>query len=474
MISNASAGIQAVLTSTEAEQADINSSPVNLTIAGRYLPPECRVNHVCDILHFSHPDGTSHYIIPSIRSFVVLHHWAVFNKDRTEELPWNSFITEDCNPTRAFLARNDQILIVACMNLQSRPRGMLYYMHYDILPNHTGSGCIIRRNTALQTKSVTIFNPATISEIIHTHGQKQCQERNNLYFIDGEMVQFPTSGTSDPGFSFSDPLKNCTGYQSLEHYHGSDNIIVRCSNNRTALYNSCVTGRFTLYEPDDDIPYPCTNWSTVAYRNGTQVTLGEETQELPSGDINYAKCVQGVDRPPIFIVSSTDGTFISRFDGSNFTKITNGSCSTDSDSGACPRPVFSENNDVFGTYDSTIDSFVIVNVTEGCIDDPIISQIPASFKPDIVSISISRGVYNCSCSAVQNTELTAITMPNVSQTERTRQPDSTTATHQSGSTFFSTKSLPSPSHQTPISNKGLLAGVLIAVALFVAVIAIIM
>ncbi len=471
MASNASAGIRIVLTSTEteAEQADINSSLVNLTIAGRYLPPECRVSHVCDILHSGHLNGTSHYIIPSIRGFVVLYHWAVYNNNRTEELPWNSFIgvTEDCNPTRAFLTRNDRILIVACMDLQSRPEGMLYYIHYDILPNRTGSGWIIRRNTALQTRSEKIYNPATISEVIHTHGQRKCQEHDNLYLIDDDfMLQFPTSGTHDPEFKVSSPLEDCVGYQNLEHYHGSDNLIIRCSNNRTALYDSCGTNRFT-YTPDDGIPYPCTNWSTVAYRNGTQLTLDGETQLLPSGDINYAKCVHihGVNRPPIFIVSSTDGIFICHFDGNNFTKITNGSCSTDSDSGACPRPVFSGNNDVFGTYDSTIGSFVIINVTEGCTDDPIIAQISTPFQPALVLVSLGQGVYNCSCSAVQ---LTTTTMPTVSQPEHTGQPDSTMATHQSESTSPLMNSSPSPSHRTPISSKGLLAGVLIAVAASVA------
>ncbi len=476
MISNASAGIQAVLTSTETEgeQAGVDSSPVNLTITGHYLPPECRVNHVCDILHFSHHDGTSHYIIPAIRGFVVLYHWAVRKDDHTEELPWNSFtgVTEDCNPTRAFLARNNRILIVACMNLQSQPY-KIHYTYYSLLSNSTGSGWIIRRHTILRTKSKEILNPATVSEIIHVRGQKRCQERDNLYFIAGEMIQFPTSGTSDPGFSFSDPLGDCIGYQSLEHYHGSDNIIVRCSNNRTALYDSCGTNRFT-YAPDDGIPYPCTNWSTVAYCNGTQLTLDGETQLLPSGDINYAKCVHihGVDRP-VFVVSSTDGIFISRFDGNNFTKITNGSCSTDSDSGACPRPVFSENNDVFGTCDS--ERLVIANTTKGCTDNPIIAQLPALFQPALVSISLGRGVYNCSCSAIGPGPLTTESALNVSQTEQTEragQPYSTMATHQTygESTFLSMNSSPSPSHRAPISHiKDPLVAVLIPVTVLMTV-----
>ena len=406
MASNASTGIQAVLTSTEAEQADVDSSPITLTIADRYLPPECRVNRLCNILHFDHPDGTSHYFIPSIHGFVVLYHWAVYNDNRTEEFPWNLFIgvTENCNPTKAFLARNNRIMVVACMNLQSRPRGMLYYMYYDILPNHTGSGWMIKRNMHLPTKSETIYNPATVSEITHVRGQRKCPESDNLYLIDaGYALQFPTSSTSDPEFSVSGPLEDCIGCQSLEHYHGNDTLIIRCSNNRTALYDSCRNICFT-YAPDDDIPYPCSNWSSVAYRNGTQLALDGETQLLPSSDINYAKCLQGVNHPPIFIASSANGIFISRFDGNNFTKIANGNCSTDNNNGACPPPVFSENNNVFGTYDSTVGAFVIVNVMEGCRDDPIIAQIPTPSQPDLVSVSLGQGAYNCSCSSVRNTE----------------------------------------------------------------------
>ena len=468
MASNASLGIQAVLMSTEAEQADVDSSPITLTIADRYLPPECQVNHLCNILHFDHPDGISHYIIPSIRGFMVLYHRAVYNDNRTEEFPWNSFIevNENCNPTKAFLARNNRILVVACMDLQSRPEGMLYYIHYNILPNHTGSGWLIRRNIHLPTKSETIYNPATVSEIIHVRRQRKCHESDNLYFIDdGYALQFPTSSTSDPEFSTPDldhPLEDCVGYQSLEQYHGSDNLIVRCSNNRTALYDSCGTTRFT-YAPDDDVPYPCSNWSTVAYRNGTQLTLDGETQLLPSDDIKYAKCVQGVNHPPVFIASSANGIFISRFDGNNFTKIANGSCFADNDNGACPRPVFSENNDVFGTYDSTIGAFVIVNVTEGCTDDPVIAQIPTPFQPDLVSVSLGRGVHNCSCSSVQNAEPGPLTS---TLAEHTGQPDSTTTILMNSS--------PSSPHQVSIPSEDLLAGVLTTVAVLVVVIVVIL
>lgn len=473
MASNASTGIQVILASTEDAK---DSPPVNTTVAGHYLPPECRVNHLCDILHFGHPSGTSHYIIPSIGGFVVLSHWADYN-NRTEELPWKSFIgvTQNCNPTKAFLARRNQILIVACMNLRSRPKGILHHMYYNLFPNSTGNGWIVERNTDLQTKSETIYNPATVSEIIHVHGQVRCQQRDSLYFIDDAYVlRFPTSDTSDPEFSVSDhPLENCIGYQSFEHY-GNDSLVIRCSNNRTAFYDSCGNGRFT-YAPDDNIPYPCTNWSTVVYRNGTQLTLDGATQLLPSGDMNYAKCVQGVNRPTFITLSADGSIFITRFDGNNFTKITSGNCS---DNIPCPQPVFSENENIFGMFESG--SFVIVNVTEGCLDDPVMVQIPIPIVPDLVSVSMGRGTYNCSCSAIQNTEppsttqtgstLEATQTESISmQTDFSRQIESTTTTNPSEPSSSPTKSSTSTFHYQPdpsassISNiEGQLAGVILA------------
>ena len=474
MAHNASTGIQAILTSTE--DADVDSPPITLTIAGHYLPPECEVNHLCGILHFGHPSGTSHYIIPSIGGFVVLSHWADYD-NRTKELPWNSFVdvVENCNPTKAYLARRNHKIIIACMDLQSRPHGILYYMHYNLLPNSTGSGWIVERNTALPMKSETIYNTTTVSEIIHVRGQVRCQESDSLYFIDDAYIlRFPTSDTSDPEFSIPDvdhPLENCVGYQSFEHY-GNDSLVIRCSNNRTAFYDSCGNGRFT-YAPEDNIPYPCTNWNTVVYRNETQLTLDGATQLLPSGDINYAKCVQAAEHP-VFIALSADGSiFITHFDGNNFTKITSGNCSNN-DNMPCPRPVFSENEDVFGTFDTKTHSFVIVNVTEGCLDDPVIAQIPIPFQPGLISVSLGRGTYNCSCSAVQNTEpLTTESVLDASQTENAGPPDSAMATNSSESTFSATKSSPSSSRRVPISTEGLLAGVL-TLAVLIAVIATIM
>ena len=487
MASNATGGTEVILASTK----DVtNSQPISTTIAGRHLPPECQVNHLCGILHFGHPSGTSHYFIPSIHGFVVLSYWAEYRDNRTqsEEFPWYSFIgvAESCNPTRAFLSRNNNIIIVACMNLQSRPHGSLYYIHYNLVPNSNGSGWIVTRNTALQTRLKTIYNPLTVSEIIRIRGQLRCQERagDNLYFIDdGFVLQFPTSGTNDPEFRVSDldhPLKDCVGYQSFEYY-GNDELIIRCSNNQTALYDLCGSGHFT-YAPDDRVPYPCTNWSTVAYRNGTQLTLDGETQQLPSGDINYARCVQGVNHP-IFIASSVDGVFITRFDGNNFTEITSGNCSNNDD-GACFRPVFLESDLIFATFDSG--SFAIINVTEGCTEDPVIARIPIPFLPNLTSVSLGRETYNCSCSAVQNTETPPAdsttglppTMQTDStldisesatnnQTERAKQPDSTMATHQSEFTFSAMEISPSPSHRAPISQH-LLAG-LITVAVLVTV-----
>ena len=402
MAQNASTGIQIILTSTKTT----NSSPINITIADHYLPPECGVNHLCGILQFGqnkHKTGgkISHYIVPLIGGFMML------SVDRTNEelLPQRSVVnvTENCNPTRAFLARNNHIT-VACMNLQTRPRGILHYLSYEFIPNSVGSGSIVR-DTDFQNIFEPIYSPETISEIIHVRGQARCPQNDNLYFIDDAFVlQFPTSDRFDPDFVSSGPLQNCVGYQSFEYY-GNDSLIIRCANNRTALYDSCG-GHFT-YPPPDRVPYPCTNWnSTIAYRNRQQLTLKRDgeyaTQQLSSNDLSYGRCVEGVDHPT-FIASSADGSVsITPFNSSDTTKIIcNGTGATDH------RPILADNGRVLGVFDESANIFKVVNLAVDC-EQPVTRtiQIPENFVPDLITISRGVGEYHCGCetAAIQNSK----------------------------------------------------------------------
>lgn len=486
MVHNSSTGVQALFTST----MSMNTSIIDLP--NHYLPSECGYNnHRCGILHFEH-NRYSYYIIPLIRSFVMLYHSVDYMDPELEMQKVFVNVSEECNPTRAFRVRANHV-IIACMDLQSRSKETLYYLNYDLIfPSSTGSS-LISRNTELPTKPETIYDPATVSDIIYVPEQTRCEQRDNLYFIDDTYaVRFPVRAFDPQFIPSSNALADCIDYQGFEYY-GNDNLIIRCSNSRTALYDSCDTGLFT-YPPHDQIPYPCSNWNNViVYRNGTQLSLNRDgdsvTQQLPFNDISFGRCVQRTDHP-VFIASSADGAiFITHFNGNNFTKITSGNCSN-INNGACPRPIFSENEHVFGIFDSKTGNFVIVNVTEGCLENPVIAQIPIPIVPPLVSVSLSQRSYNCSCSPMQNNELPSTTQtestPEATQTESVSesitmqtndagQTKFTTTTNPSESTSFPTDSSTSTSHHQPysntssISNEGLLAGVLtVAVVLSLA------
>ena len=398
MVRNSSTCIQILLTSAKLN----NSTPSDsVNISNHYLPPECGDNnHRCDILHFESSEF-SYYIIPSIRGFVVLSHGA----NNIQDLQ-TSFIniTEKCNPLQAFYAgpegRNH--IVVACMDLQTRPRGILYYLQYRFSPSNTGRGSIIR-NTELLTLSEAIYNPETVSKVVYVRGQQRCAEYDNLYFIDDAYVVHYPSDAFDPEFiSSNHALQNCIGYESIEYY-GSDDLLIRCSNNQTIIYDSCAS-RFT-YQLPDRVPYPCSNWEDVAYRNGSQLTLQSINNRhahmltLPFSDLTFGKCVQDGNYST-FIAQSADGViFIAPF-GGGVINISSDNCFTKGNK-MCHKPVFSENEQVFGVFESATDTLTIVNLTQTCKQQPNVINIHAPFTPELISISQGKRVRNCSCSEMR-------------------------------------------------------------------------
>ena len=481
---NVSIGVQVIMA---ASTDNISESPIiNDTIMNRYLPPECSTNHrVCGILHFEHSSGTSsHFIIPLIGGFVMLSHGVDYVSNRTETFRKQFVnVTENCNPTRAFLAAHDRI-IIACLDLQSRPRGTLYYLHYYFHPDSVGIGGSIVRSSDLRPVSETIYDPGSVSEILYVRGQTKCADVDNLYVIDeGYVLAFPTSNEVNPEFrdvDIANQLQQCIDYQYRNfEYYGNEDLIIRCLSGHTALYNSCSTGRFT-YPPSDRTPYPCTSWSdAVVYRNGTQLSLEKDgqvlaEQQLPFDDLSLGKCVQRANSAyPIFVAATSDGSiFIVPFDGSNLTKISSGNCSTDDTT--CPRLVFTEDEHVFGTFDSITGNFVVVNVSEGCTDDRIVFRITLPLVPGqyLASLSIGQGTHNCHCRSIEpNTSppTTDVTQNESPATDHDRFTKLTTATSPAEvDTSSSTKSYTtSISHSTgqPISSQIPLAQIIILLAL---------
>lgn len=398
MVHNSSTGMQILLTSTSN-----HTQNKSVDLPNHSLPPECENGHHCGILHFEH-SGISYYIIPAIGGFIILSHTANHTGHSSTEDIQTSFIsiTEKCNPTQAFYAgpEGHYHIVIACMDLQTRPRGIIYYLQYYFSPASTNAGRgSIFKNTNLLVQSETIYNPETLSEIVYVRKQERCAEYDNLYFIDDSYILHYPSDTFDPEFIPSNhPLHNCSSGQPSIEYFGNDSLLIQCSDNHGVLYDSCAS-QFA-YPAPESVPYPCTNWDTIIYRNGSELTLnrlGRVMLKLPFNDLSFSKCVQGIDHP-IFIASSADGSiFIAPFDGSsnNFTKITSGNCSKNKNT--CHRPVFSKNQHVLGAFDPANNTVVVVNLTLTCKEPPFIMKIHAPFTPELMSISLGHGTFNCSC-----------------------------------------------------------------------------
>ena len=392
-------------------QASTMSLSKSIPVPNQYLPPECGDNnHRCGVLHFEH-SGISYYIIPSIRGFVKLSH----RIGDTQQDPQISFInvTEECNPIQAFLTgpEGSYRIVIACMDLQTRPHGVIYYLQYYFSPDTNGrSRSAIKKNTSFQIRSEPIYNPDTVSKVIYVHGQTRCEERRNLYFIDDTYVLQYSPDAFDPEYILSSTaLQNCVGYQDIEHY-GNDSLLIRCFNNQTVMYDSC-TGRFN-YLHSDHIPYPCSNWDTIVYRDGRQLMLHKRqhsndtqlrTLFLPFDDLTYGTCIRAYDGTPIFIGIAKDGhraILIAHFGISNVTVIealsdkkvfrSNGSISWN-------QPVvFSPNRQVFGVYNADNKDFQIFNITAECNFVRHIG-ISDNFIPDLVMFIARNGSYTCGC-----------------------------------------------------------------------------
>lgn len=403
---NASVGINILLTtSTAMDQAASKRIEKN----GLYLPPECGARFFrCNILQFQHGDFI-YYIIPSVRKLIVLSH---SKSNLSHASPEETLIevAENCNPTKSFYAGEDgrHRIFVACMNLPADgAEGTLSYLEYYFSPNGSQRGSILRNTRAL-TRTEPIYRSDTVSEVVFVRNQEKCSYLNNLYFIDDSYVlRYPAEyGVLDPQFVESgSPLKNCDEIEVIENYD-NDNLIIRCYNGLTALYDTC-DGDFT-YNSLDRVPYPCSNWDVVLYQNGTQLKLEQrngvastqDTLELPYSDFSYGTCVDG--QSPSFVGLSSDGAvFIAALDENNVTKINEGRQNCyGNHSKRCYRPVFSDDRQVFGVYDVTSKEFLIVNLTVECKKEPVIlryNMSTAEIVPDLVAISLGDGRYNCSC-----------------------------------------------------------------------------
>ena len=391
----------------------------SIDVPNHHLPPECEssTSHRCDILRFEH-NGVVYHVIPSVRKLVVITYNITTTTDNINDTRLHiSFvsITENCNPTNSFYAGRDggYRIFVACLDLQSRPSGSLRYLEYYIAQN----GGSILRNTDAVTRTETIYDPETVSEVVFVRNQRRCSYIDNLYFIDTLFVlHYPADYRAfDPEFLESNRrVENCDKVESIENY-GDDNLLIRCSNGQVALYDTCSS--VFSYVSEDRVPYPCASWDTVIYRNNSQLRLQrrgtssefQQKIDFPHSDLVYGTCVEG-DTPTFVGIDDSGATFIASMgggDNSNVTRISEGFDirSENSSTEWIYRPVFSDDRQIFGVYDANTSEFLIVNLTAKCEMHPIILRINVStidlFPLDsLVAISAGEGSYNCNC---QNT-----------------------------------------------------------------------
>ena len=413
-----------------------------IDIPDYYLPPECGVDfHRCSVLKFQH-SSIIYYVVPSVRSLIVIS-YTVNGANRTEPHKSVIPISESCNPTKAFYAGEDgrYRIFVACMDLPAGTTGTLRYLQYYFSPNGTQRGSVLLNTRAL-VKTETIYDTENVSEVVYLRGQQSCLDFDNLYFIDDSFVLHYPAESFDPQFEESSSrLTNCKGVPSVENF-GDDRLLIRCYNGVTALYDTCFS-QFTYPSPDrEQVPYPCSNWNTVLYQNGSTLSLGRkdgmhisspETITLPFSDFSYGMCIPG-EAPMVVGVASDGAVFTTPLGANNVTKITQGheNC-TGNNSISCYRPVFSDDDRrVFGAYDVDRREFLIVNLTVECKNHPSILHMNISathFSPDLVSISSGDGSYNCTCQRELNIiDLVPTVVPSSSKSDHISSSDAASTT----------------------------------------------
>ena len=395
MVWNSSIGMQILLISASNHSSQMQNDSMN--ISNHYLSPECGDKNRCDILHFE-SSGFSYYIIPSIRGFVSLSHGTDLLDYQTSFIS----VAEECNPTQAFYDEYSNNIAIACMNLQTRPHGIMYYLPYHLALNNDGRRGLIIRNTELVVQSEPIYNPETVSKVIHVRGQEACAEYDNLYFVDDAYVlHYPFDAFDSEFIQSNQPLLNCIGFSSIEYY-GNDELLIRCSNGQTILYDSCASEITDTFSSSSTVPYPCTNWDYVVYKNKSHLVLKSNgktlgTLELPFSDLTYGKCVHHENSYLTFIGSSADGTtFIASFSGADERTMevfeSDGDWCIGDNKTSCPKPVFSDDEKAIGIFYSVAENIVIVNLTQ----TRIIVNVSRSFTPELISISQRKTTYNCS------------------------------------------------------------------------------
>ena len=416
-----------------------STNSTNVTLLGYYLPEECgpqyrrcnvelitpRPNRVLSFVPVT--DGTNGGIAIS-----------EFRNNNEASLTYvDSFVAtagipDSCTPTGIFYdgIRN---LFTSCLNISdSVDSGYVKFLRltFDDSENLTTASFESTSNV------ITIYDPETVTEILYAQ-RGTCFFPDHLYFIDVSYVVEVEADFSTTNPDWDDiPLDNCPPpFTRFEYLDEDELLLIQCGNEHVILYDPCDGDIVERYEIEDvGSPYPCSGRDTIAFLKNSTVTFdlsnGEhKTADLPSGSIEYGKCIGA--ESPIFVFQLSNGSYAVNPTDKQIVKLAS---SSNQSNNLFEFPVLNTDNDhVLGLLDETnLGEHNVVLANLSCANSPIVSEIPLPFQPDLVSLFPARGSHSCQC---------AIELPITATSEITAHFPSTTPLNKL--TLYTAQSFPS-------------------------------
>jgi len=378
-----------IVTNLTVPPADQASEQIT-TISGEFLPDECGPSTKrCNIVVI--PYHAQVFALFPVRKGIVI---VEYNRTTLDYVRYSVHRTsEDCTPTTLFFTGPDRgyRLFTACVNLPGN-NSHLKFLRFSF----DGSDITVA-SFHHQSGTEMIYGPDTLSEFVYVRSQRGCMpSTDNVYVLDeGYVIRFLADETE---WQFISPLPlGCSSYLSVEYY-GDNLLLVHCTNETVLTYDTCRGKVISYYHASQSgLPYPCSNWDTVAVvKEGnltfnTSATSNISSTTLPSGDVENAQCFNGGDNYLfVFTVERAVYTF-STLD-EVLLEVVPCSCN----SSVCLQPIVltTGSGTLVAAYDHESSHFIIVNIT--CRMNPIVLKLP-SFQPDLVAMFLGRRQYPCQC-----------------------------------------------------------------------------
>jgi len=394
LIHNSTDGVQVVVsssivTNSAVPPADQASEQIT-TISGEFLPDECGPSRKrCNVVVI--PYHAQVFALFPVRKGIVIVEYSRTTLDCVRYSVRRT--SENCSPTTVFFTGTDRgyRLFTACVNL-SGDNSHLKFLRFSF----EGSN-ITMASFHGQSGTEMIYDPDTLSEFVYVRSQRGCMpSTDNVYVLDeGYVIRFLADET-EWNFHVGIYL-GCPSYQSVEYY-GDNLLLVRCTNETVLTYDTCRGQVISYYHASQSgLPYPCSNWDTVAVVKGGNLTFNTSATSnitgitLPSGDVENAQCVNGGNS--FLFVFTVDRTV---YIFSTLDEVLQGVVPRSCNSSMCLEPIVltTESGTLVGAYGHELSHFIIVNVT--CRMNPVVLKLP-SFQPNLAAMFLGRRQYPCQC-----------------------------------------------------------------------------